>query len=290
MKTKIILIACCFFYLQGHAQEIARKTIGIVTFAPNDPNYNTDPFTDALVNAFTKTKRFNIVERSKLKSIVSEKELQKGDDFINGKVIKQGKSVGADYLVIGNIISSETKVTDSNVAGQVMKSYKAFVTLSVKIIDVTTSMVVNAETLNIDSGKDVKVMGVKVMKTTLDFSENSALMSALKNSEKSIDDFIYRNFPKEFSIIEIQKKDKKDRAEEILITGLTEGMKSGDRLIVVEEITYNIEGKTKMRKKQIGSVSIQKVEGEFCVCKVTDGGDEIVNRFEQNPKLKVVTK
>jgi hypothetical protein len=255
-------------------------------------NGSTDAFTDALTAAFSKAKRFALVDRAKLGQINQEKKLQRSEDFIDGQTIDQGKSLGAQYL-----ISSSLNTYSNN--GTICKF-----TLGVNIIDVATGRIITSDVITAAGG-----YGTAVAKTALGLmfaaSSNSAPVQqrpptvsektdALRKALSSVNDqilaFIQKNFPVTFSIAEIQDRDKKGNVKQILIAGGSEaGLQKGDRLKVVEMAEIEVDGRVMQRKKEIGDVKITKVEDEnFSICEVKDGEDVIGSRYDAKAKLKVV--
>src|SRR5687767_3869415 len=103
----VLVTTCCNSFAQS------KTLIGIVPF--KSATQQEDRFTrnssnssgeyktaiqDAVADAFLKTKRFSLVEREKMDQLKSEKNLQKDEDFIDGQVIEQSKSLGAQYVVL----------------------------------------------------------------------------------------------------------------------------------------------------------------------------------------------
>src|SRR6478735_5958232 len=68
---------------------------------------------DAVADAFLSTKRFSLVEREKMYQLTSEKNLQKNEDFIDGQVIEQSRSLGAQYVVVGNVTKATLVTTQT---------------------------------------------------------------------------------------------------------------------------------------------------------------------------------
>ena len=68
------------------------------------------------------------------------------------------------------------------------------------------------------------------------------------------------------------------------------GLKKGDKLKVVESINMEVNGKTMIRKKEIGLLKITKIEDEnFSMCSVKKGGSSITSQFEAKGKITVLT-
>jgi len=244
---------------------------------------------ETVTNAFVKTKRFDMVDRSKMDALKKEKDLQKSEDFIDGSVIQQGVSLGANFLISGHVISAQADrmetAPDQN--GRVVVSYKAKLSISLKVIDVSTGQVVVSETIEPRAGNALGgMLGVGPS------SPEAAITKAIKDIENKVDDFVNKNFPATFPIVEIQEKDSKGNATKVMIAGGTAfNLQKGQKLKVVEVSIIEVNGKQLERKKEIGELKITKVEDEnFSTCSVSSGGIEINAKFEAKAKLLVITK
>jgi TolB-like protein len=285
MKKTILFIALLIFCTNLFGQD-EKLSIGILpfTFVKSSANAaDVISIQESVINSFVKTKRFNIVDRSKMDALNQEKELQKGEDFIDGSVIEQGKSLGAKFLISGHVISAmaEGMRTDDGTV-----TYKAKLIISLKVIDIETSQVVNSETIEPKAGSSL--MGMIGMGAS---SPQVAIEKAMKSIQEKIDAFVSNNFPVIFSVVEIQEKDSKGAATTILISGGTAfGLKKGTKLKIVEVVEVKVGNKTKSRKKEIGEVKIIKVEDEdFSICEVRSGGADVSTKFDAKAKLEVVT-
>jgi len=261
--------------------------VGIMSFtyvegAASEKDVNS--IQETVSNAFVKTKRFNIVDRSKMDALKKEKSLQRSEDFIDGKVIAQGVSLGANFLISGHVISAQA---DQMTTSEGKATYKAKLSISLKVIDVATGQVVASETIEPKSGSSLLgAIGIG------ESSSQSAISKAIKGIESKIDEFVGTNFPQSFSIAEIQEKDSKGNATKVLIAGGSAfGLKKGDKLKVVELTMIEVNGKKLQRKKEIGELKISKVEDDnFSTCSVSSGGLDINSKFEAKAKLQIITK
>lgn len=291
MKKIIISTALLFaFCFNSFSQE--KTSIGVLPFtyvqgAASSQDVNS--IQETVINAFVKTKRFNIVDRSKMDALKKEKDLQKSEDFIDGNVIQQGVSLGANFLISGHVISvkAEKMETAPDEKGKVTTTYKAKLSISLKVIDVATGQVVTSETIEPKGGTALGGM-IGVAPST----PEAAINKAIKEIESKIDEFVTKNFPATFPIIEIQEKDGKGNATKILIAGGSAfNLQKGSKLKVVEVTVVEVNGKPLERKKEIGELKISKVEDEnFSSCSVVSGGIEINSKFEAKAKLLVITK
>jgi curli biogenesis system outer membrane secretion channel CsgG len=284
MKRIILSIALIAF---GFTNAQEKTSIGILpfTYANGVSNQHiVNSIQETVTNGFVKTKRFNIVDRTKMDALKNEKNIQKSEDFIDGMVVKQGVSLGANFLVSGHIISANAEQMRSD-EGTI--TYKAKLSLNLKVIDVASGQVISSETIEPKSGSTL--LGV------IGFGDSTSEVSiakAIKGIEEKVDDFVNRNFPISFLIAEIQEKDSKGGAIKILMAGGSDfGLAKGEKLKVVEMLEVQVGGKKIIRKKEVGELKITKVEDEnFSVCSVSSGGIDISTKFDAKAKLQIITK
>ncbi|WP_297868459.1 CsgG/HfaB family protein [uncultured Flavobacterium sp.] len=274
------------FSILSNAQE--KTSIGILPFTYVNGASNqqtTNSIQETVTNGFVKTKRFNIVDRTKMDALRSEKKLQKSEDFIDAKTYaEQGVSLGAQYLVSGHVVSANAEQMRAD-DGAI--TYKTKLSINLKVIDVATGQVVSSETIEPKSGSSL--LGAIGLGAS---SPEASIAKAIKGIEEKVDDFVSRNFPISFFIAEIQEKDSKGAAVRLMIAGGSEfGLSKGDKLKVVEISVMEVGGKKLTRKKEVGELKITKVEDEnFSTCSVNSGGVDIATKFEAKANLQVVTK
>ncbi len=290
---KFLFGVILFISFNSIIQAQEKTGVGILPFTYVQGAANTQDvysIQETVTNAFVKTKRFNIVDRSKMDALSKEKNLQKSEDFIDGSVVQQGVSLGADYLISGHVISAQAEqmqTAPDSKTGMVTITYKAKLSISLKVIDVATGQVVVSETILPKGGS--LVGGAFGMAPS---TPEAAISKAIKDIESKIDEFVSKNFPATFPIVEIQEKDSKGNATKLMIAGGTAfNLQKGDKLKVVEVSIIDVNGKKLERKKDIGELKISKVEDEnFSTCTVSSGGIEINSKFEAKAKLLVITK
>jgi len=284
--TMFFLVQFLFVYSQE------KMTIGILPFtyvSGAAPFQDVNTISENVVTAFVKTRRFTIVDRSKIDAVNAEKKLQKSEDFIDGSVADQGKSMGAEFLISGHVSSAmkkseqKSRVKKDGTTEYYME-HTAQINFTCKVIDVATGQVTNTETFTNASGG---FMG-------LDFTSNSAedaFNSSLKKLSKSIDSWVGKNFPLLFPIVEVQKKDKKGLPAEFLAgAGSDSGVEKGDKLSVVEVTFVEVGGAKKERRKEIGMAKVIKVEdASFSICSVIEGADVIQQKLDAGAKIMLKT-
>jgi len=286
MRKIFIAILCLIAAKFAEAQN-DKLTIGIMPFNYTNgaASYqDANSIQEAVTEGFVKTKRFNIVDRSKMDALKKEKELQKTEDFIDGSVVKQGANIGANFLISGNVLEAKAEAIVGT-KGETL-GYKAKLIISLKVIDVSTGQVVSSET--IEPKANTGLFGGFTAPST----PEGAISKAIKEISGKIDEFVAKNFPVTFAIAEIQLKDKNGGASKVLISGgAAFGLKKGQKLKVVEISEMTVNGKKLVRKKELGELKITKVEDDnFSTCDVSSGGTEITKEFDAKAKIEVITK
>ncbi|MDR1199774.1 MAG: hypothetical protein LBK94_12325 [Prevotellaceae bacterium] len=286
---KILFLSIALISMINGVSVMAQEKIvvGIPTFGyvegKADPK-DVVAVREEVINAFVKTKRFEIVDRDQLSMELmnQEIEVQKGENFIDGSAIAQVKSLGAQYLIIGSIstISITEGFSANNQGGQNSTGWTARLLLSLKVLDLETGKIISSETIEPKSG-GIAFIGAFANPQ----SRESALNKALKDIEGQVDKFVLKNFPVTLKIVEFQGK-------QVLISGGSEkGIKKGLKFIVAEPVVVEVDGKQMERNKEIGQLEVAKVEDEnFSLCKIKSGEKEIRAKFESNPNLKIILK
>lgn len=278
MKKTILITLLLAIQFSGIAQKttVAIKTLRTVANARynnNEISAGQAKVEDFVTDKFVNTKRFDIVDRASLGELQSEKQLQRTEDFIDGKVIEQSKTLGADYLV-GIYISTLDILKNDSYFGCKM----AF---TIRVMDISTSQVVATETFTGSAGT-----GLISFIATAD----AAVEKALAGVSAKMDDFISSNFAIKASIANIEESDATGAATKVLISaGSSNGVAVGQFLKVMETIEMQVDGKTLQRKKEIGQLEITSIEDEnFSVCTVLKGGVDIAKKKAEGKKLQAI--
>lgn len=117
------------------------------------PGY-TSFIIDALVNA----RKFDLLEREELKSVIKELNFGESDYADTGKVVKIGQMVGADYMVVPEIrylqVISETKAIPYVGGNQVSLTCK--LATAVRTVNVTTGKIISSNIKDVEKRKRVR--------------------------------------------------------------------------------------------------------------------------------------
>jgi TolB-like protein len=292
IKPKIAIcvgFAClCLFSIQAQTEK---TSIGVLPFtytAGAATDQDAIAISDAVTDGFVRTKRFNIVYRSKTDRIFDGLDLQKSEEYIDGSIVEEGKILGAEFLIAGNVSSAipeAIQLTDAETGAVTIGGYKVKLAINVRVIEVSTGKIITSENFEPKGGSTLEAMAGVAPATP-----EAAVAKAIKDIDPMIDEFVSRNFPVTFFVVEILEM-KNGEATQILISGGTGfGLKKGDKLKIVELIDLDVDGNKFTRKKLIGEIKVLEVEDEnFSQCQVTSGGTDIRNKFEAKARLRVMT-
>lgn len=275
MRIYTILLFCFVSSLYSYSQTELKPIIGVAEFTKEVDSKYASSVAEKVVEVATNTKRFIVVDRTSYDKVKEELEFQKSEAFIDSKnTVKQDAALAAQYMIVGHIVKINIfaiKNADGSVNG-----YKSSVAFTIKVNDVET-------------GKTTEAESFQTNVSPLMMSPESAVNEALKSIESSLTLYFIKTFPLTTKISKILTS-KKESAYTILIAGgKSFGFKEGDKLIV--EKNEMIDGKP--YPTQIGIIKIIKIAGDdFSECSVTEGGKEILLRFNAAEKLtcKLIVK
>ena len=293
MFKKILFTLIVFSQSLVNAQS-GKTSIALLDFTKATGVYSDQVTTiqEATTQGFIKAKRFILVDRSKVDAINRERDLQKSEEFImSDYTIEQRSAIGAQFFVQGNVTNwSETSknVKFENSQGEVKYSmrYEANLSVSIRVIDVSTSVAGAATTITGSSSSGGFFLGMAQKG-----SAKTALNGALQNLTKEVDKWIGKEFPAQFAIVEITKSNDSKGAMEVLIAGGSgTGLVKGEKLIVMYETIINVGGVDKKRIQEVGKLKIKDLDGEdFSICKVVNGGPGIQQKVSANDKVYAQT-
>jgi hypothetical protein len=238
----------------------------------DNQNKNVIAIQDAVSDAFLNAKRFTLVEREKMALIKGEKKNQQSEDYIDGQTVEQSKSMGASYIVTGNVTEASFEEQNQSLGygGLSIPSRKAVISFNIKVIDVSTGEIMASERFSSEAkGKN-------------------GFDDALNIIKPNIEKFIKGNFKITISIANIEEKNATNEATKVLISGGTGiGLKPQSVLKVFELTTLTVDGRKISRRKEIAQIMVENVEDEnFSICKVISGGATITTRTEAGANLK----
>ncbi len=163
-KSVLAVIITLGLVTSGVTQAASKPVVGIADFKKSvsinwwGGSVGRD-MADMLANELMGTKKFKVVERQKLKAVISEQDLASSGRIKKGTGAKTGQLTGAQYLVTGTVTSYEEGVADTG-GGLSFKGIslggnkgKAYIAIDLRIIDTTTGEVVDSRTVEANSSK-----------------------------------------------------------------------------------------------------------------------------------------
>ncbi|MDX6188397.1 penicillin-binding protein activator LpoB [Flavobacterium sp. FlaQc-52] len=275
MRNLYFLLVLLLNSLVGYSQAATKPVVGVAAFTSEVDSKYSGAVAEKVVQIVTNTRRFTVVDRTSYDKVKEELEFQKTEAFLDSKnTAKQDVALAAQNMIIGNILKMSVyaiKNTDGSVNG-----YKSSVAFTLKVNEVETGQTTEAESF-------------QTSVSPLMLSPESAVNEALKSIEPKLSEYFIKTFPLTTKISKVLTV-KKESAAVVLISGGKEfGFKEGDKLIV--EKNELIDGKP--YPSQIGELKVVKVAGnDFSECAVSDGGKEILSRFNAAEKLtcKLIVK
>ena len=295
MKNLLLTFTLIFQIFLAFAQS-EKTSIAVLPFINSvDRSNSGNLFQEMVTKEFVKTGRFDIVDRTKFQKVMDELNVQKSEEFLNSKIVDQGKLLGAQYLVTGVITqvnSSSQNMVNNSIPSTIWKHTIRF---SYQVIDVETGRAVYSE--NIGSENTAAHQG----------NQSDAMDNAQCLLRKQIRNAVMKEFPEEIQIVKIEKTNKKGLPDEVLISagtnffdadskgnecdkGIIDKINIFKKKDVVRLKAYEIEvltvnGKESKREKEIGMLKLKDVQGDFSVCEVTDGAKEIQDMVNGNQKI-----
>lgn len=274
MKSIFIVIFCIVNSLIGYSQnELPR--VGVAEFKSNENAKYANILSAKVVKVLTDTRRFKVLDLTSQEAVNMELERQKSEAFLDSKTtVKQESAMGAEWVVAGNITKLmifTNKTYDGSIQG-----YKVSIMFTLQVQEV-------------ESGKTNQAESFSAITPEWCSSAETGVNTAVNLVENDLLAYFISEFPIETKISKILTS-KKEAATTVLIAGGESlGFVVGDKL-TVEKIELIDE---KPYPSKIGELKIIKVAGDdFSECTVSDGGKEILSRFNAAEKIicKLIVK
>lgn len=298
MKKLIMLTILVAAILNSYAQEgSGNYVIGLlpVTVSDNAAKKYCAQLEGIIAGVFTGKTRFTVVDRTKLDQIAKERNLQKQEEFLDGLIVEQGKSLGAQYLIQANI-------SQANAVAVQIKKYKTVGTYpntyqqAYTVPGYEVALIVNLQTIDVATGQAKSARTINASKTWATTSAEQAIAASLNllqnptGREGTLKDWANDMFPVAMKILKVEETDNKGRPKKVLIKGgedmdLHRGAVSGSKLQVYINDAMMVDGKEYIRPLPIGEIVVFEPQGEFTVCKVKDGADEMQRRMNEGKTL-----
>lgn len=264
--TKRVLSVLCGIVAFSSAYAQTKNLIGIAPFKSSANSEYVTAIEDVVYDATLRIRGFSLIEKNKLAQIKTGVAQANPD----AGAIAQAKSLGAQYIITGNVLKANVEVKPSNLPLGITNTNVSDLLFDLTVVDVNTGEEVASN----------RFTGAGRGKTAFD--------DALKGLSPEIDKFVRDNLKTVVSIAQIEEKNSNGDAIRVLIVaGSLAGLKEQDEFRVYEVTDLTVDGRKMHRKKTIGKIAVAKVEDEnFSVCLVKEGGSEIAKKVEAGAKIK----
>lgn len=209
----------------------------------------------AALRALLASGRFSVVDRDAIKELESERQLQKSESFIDGKVVEQGRAVGAEYILTGKM-NGKTGL------------------LSLEITSVETAVKVEGGECNLKEGF---------------ISGGTGLPSGYTTSKvrKTMSEILGRWLAKDrYTIVRALEEDEKSVDKVLMAAGSTRGIRKDMVLEVFYTTSEVVDSLEIERDIQVAEMKVEKVEnGNFSILKEKKGKKELRLAFNEKRKL-----
>lgn len=193
---------------------------------------------DKLVSAYTNDPGFIVIDYRSYDLVTGERERQKGEEFIDGYIVEQGKSEGVNFILAPLFVASDNEIT-------------------VRVIDVVDGTLVCSAATPIIKGKT----GVEYTRYY------SALLIQQLNS---------RCFNLQYPVVRMLKEKPGDAKDLLVAFGHALQAREKQVLAICINQIEIVNGVEVERQLQIGEGIIEVVEDDnFSIVAVKKGGDKI---------------
>lgn len=182
----LFLLSVVIFGTTVIAEEVLKITVAVVDFSDQtgkDLHGIEETSTEILSTLLHKTGAFSVVERTKLKAIITEQGFtMSGLVDSTNNAVQVGKLLGADFLITGSVLTYGEKVVKFKGYGvSTEKNIKELV-VNIKVLDMNTG---NIEYATLATAQD-EALNTNSMTITSDYLERTLLQKALESSVKEI--------------------------------------------------------------------------------------------------------
>lgn len=249
MKVKIFILSKILVFnafLAFSQNKISIQLLPITHNGKEEIKNWTSNIQQFLIEKIVANATLTLVERDKLLVLHKEKELQKSEDFIDGKVVEQGKAMGAMFIF-------EPKIDVSN---------KIFL---LKVIDVEKGSVSNIEKCDV----------AEALKWLDDDFEKI---------EKTLNRSVEKILPtKRVKVVRFSNPEK---AELLIAMGQSANVKKKQSLVIYYLTNEKVDGNYIEREINVAKAKIIELQGDyFSIASLSDGEKEVQSLLQKGTKL-----
>lgn len=319
-QVRFLFLVFIFISIRNIAfGQVIEKAVALapIYYSPNTcDREDAERLYNYIMNTMLNTQRIKVVERLFGQELISEeKKLNQGVDFVEGKVVDQGKQRGAEFILFIYVNTAkayevqrektdkETKQKNLELVG-----YDCDLSLFARVINVENGQAVASQIITPSGNSTLGdatytnevsnriVSGVLSGMSKKPQSPREAINKRMEELDPYMRKFIDEVFPVELQISMIReglknanKPNGGTEQQLIIIGGKSTGFKEGDKLIVKEIVPVEIGGKIYKDEVEIGKIKVLRISQDLVTCKFMEGEDSVLEKYnsKKNP-LKVV--
>lgn len=270
------------------SQSDAQNNVGIALGNSDNPARITEGdvaiFEAAALEGIRETGLCTTLERAEWKKILEERGIQKTEEFLDGSIIPQSVSLGAEYLLL--LSFQNMNFTDNK------KRYDDYWTRKINF-----DLIIGAKLVSVETG-ELKYNKVITISDSKSYNDSDGMYNASKGEiiqsfrtkligqcTRQFVIFTFDVFPPEILVIKVNES-KKNKAK-LVLCKTNAALRKGVKLDVFTEQRLDLgDGDIEVIKSEVGELKIVEVQSKRVVlCKVIKGGQEIMSAVG-NEKLK----
>ncbi|HUR00752.1 MAG TPA: hypothetical protein VM166_14980 [Gemmatimonadaceae bacterium] len=271
-----------------------KPTVAIMPFSSTEDagasRYATRAVEGLIAARMAQMGRITLLDRTQAATIASERENQQSVAFIESDaLVKQGKALGAQLVVTGNIDKvalDKTRLDDGS------DIYKANLTVTLRIVDVTTGEVKSSGVISADANSGGKrgLAGLVQSVLTMHTTPEDAITASVKNAVKGVDIFLSGAFPARFIVASVERMDG-TKGQFLLDGGKNLGGSKGIRLVVVESVPTKVGARTVVREMELGTIRILRLDGdELSVGEMENAADVVAAKLAAGKTIYAILR
>lgn len=236
-----------------------------------------------IFNGLVRNKNYQVVERTQLDQILRELGLQNSGVVDSSQAIEIGKLSGADYTVMGKVLSAEP-VPFNNIG---YSGIKGKVTFEMHIVDNKTGVVLDSEILSGNASQAVgfelinKLTEKDYLPEDMNFNANNLIADACREIGDAVIERVNQINPMTGIVLSINENKRV-----YISLGYSDGVKKEDKYIVYREGAAITDPRTgevlAVEKDKLAVLEIEDVQLKYSIAKISKKKGE----FKRGDKIE----
>ena len=296
-KINISILFLSFLVIHSAVVKAQKKAAGVYPFTYLNGQVTetqTNVVYGEIASIIEKSGRFIAVNRSGFKQVFHEREINKGESFIDGKTIGEARDIGAQIVFVGNVLcinqdgdpvvhlSAVDAVTNQIMASEVIsRTERRKVDISGSINDINN----NLWSISGDGNTWRKLQTASSI-----FAIWNTFDKMTKKLDKQVESFLDEHFQLRVPIARYEDDGKEKMKKAFIKKEEAAGLHKNDSVEFVEEKTEtNRDGSQGTSQKSIAKGKVDGVNGDYMVIRVTDDEKSLYTQ-KDNLKIFIIKK